>query len=83
MKFDEKFYGLDRGAALREKAVASLSPAEKINYQRCTVCHRPRDPAQFTQKQWLGITPSMFQRAGLNDDEQKTVLEFLMKNAKP
>ena len=83
VKFDEKFYGLDRGAALREKAVASLSPAEKINYQRCTVCHRPRDPAQFTQKQWLGITPSMFQRAGLNDDEQKTVLEFLMKNAKP
>ena len=83
VKFDEKFYGFDRGAALREKSMASLSPAEKIYYQRCTVCHGPRDPAQFTQKQWLGITPSMFQRAGLNDDEQKTVLEFLMKNAKP
>lgn len=82
IKFDEKFFGLDRGAALREKSMASLSPAEKIYYQRCTVCHGPRDPGQFTEKQWLGITPSMFQRAGLTEAEQKTVLDFLMKNAK-
>ena len=46
------------------------------------VCHGPRDPGQFTEKQWLGIAPSMFQRIGLNDDEQKTVLEFRLKNAK-
>ena len=65
-----------------KKSMASLSPAEKIYYQRCTVCHGPRDPGQFTEKQWLGITPSMFQRAGLNDDEQKIVLDFLIKNAK-
>ncbi len=82
VRFDDKFYGTDRAAALREKATASLSPAEKIFYQRCTVCHGPRDPGHFTEKQWLGISPSMFQRAGLNDDEQKTVLEFLVKNAK-
>ena len=82
VKFDAKFYNLDRAATLREKFAASLSPAEKIYYQRCTVCHGPRDPGQFTQKQWRGITPSMFQRAGLNDEEQKTVLDFLMKNAK-
>lgn len=48
--FDEKFYGLDRTVALREKAVASLTPGEKIFYQRCTVCHGPRDPAQFNEK---------------------------------
>ncbi len=82
VKFDESFYGFGRAATLREKATASLSPAERIFYQRCTVCHGPRDPGQFTEKQWLGITPSMFQRAGLNDNEQKIVLEFLMKNAK-
>lgn len=82
VKFDEKFYGFDRGAALREKSMASLSPAEKIYYQRCTVCHGPRDPGQFTEKQWLGITPSMFQRAGLDDAQQKTVLDFLLANAK-
>ena len=42
----------------------------------------PRDPGHFTQKQWQGITPSMFQRAGLNDEEQRVALEFLMTNAK-
>jgi len=83
VRFDEKFYGVDRTAVLRENATASLSPAEKIYYQRCTMCHGPRDPGQFTEKQWLGITPSMFQRAGLNDSERKIVLEFLLKNAKP
>ena len=79
--FDEKFYGLERAVALREKATASLSVAERIFYQRCTVCHGPRDPAQFTEQQWRGITPSMFQRAGLTEDEQKIVLDFLIKNA--
>ena len=82
IKFDEKFFGIERATALREKATASLSPAEKIFYQRCTVCHGPRDPGQFTEKQWQGITPSMFQRAGLTADEQKIVLDFLLENAK-
>ena len=82
IQFDEKFFGVERAAALREKATASMSPAEKIFYQRCTVCHGPRDPGHFTEKQWQGITPSMFQRAGLNADEQKIVLDFLLQNAK-
>ena len=59
-----------------------MTPGEKIFYQRCTVCHGPRDPAQFTQKQWLGITESMFPRAGLDENERKLVLEFLNINAK-
>ncbi|KPC54586.1 Dimethyl sulfoxide/trimethylamine N-oxide reductase precursor [Amantichitinum ursilacus] len=82
VKFDPKFYGLERSWALRQKATADMSPGEKIFYQRCTVCHGPRDPAQFNQKQWLGITQSMFPRAGLNKDEQKLVLDFLYENAK-
>ena len=82
VKIDPKFYGLDRAGPLREKATASMTPGEKIFFQRCTVCHGPRDPAGFNEKQWLGITQSMFPRAGLNDEEQKLVLEFLMANAK-
>jgi len=82
LKFDEKFFGLERAVALREKATASLTPGEKIFYQRCTVCHGPRDVGQFTEKQWLGITQSMFPRAGLNEEEKKLVLDFLIKNAK-
>ncbi len=76
IKFDDAFFQLDRASVLREKATASLSPAEKIYYQRCSVCHGPRDPGQFTEKQWLGITPSMFQRAGLNDDRAEDSARF-------
>ena len=83
VSFDDKYYGLDRAYALKEKATASMTPGEKIFYQRCTVCHGPRDPAQFTPKQWLGITESMFPRAGLDENERKLVLEFLNANAKP
>ena len=83
LKIDKEAFGLDRAEALREKAIASMSPGEKIFYQRCTVCHGPRDPAQFTPRQWQGITQSMFPRAGLTPEEQKLVREFLMKNAKP
>ena len=83
LKIDEAVFGLERAAALREKALASMSPGEKIFYQRCTVCHGPRDPAQFTPRQWQGITQSMFPRAGLNEEEKKLVREFLMQNAKP
>ncbi len=80
--FDEKFYGLDRAQALREKSMASMSPGEKLFYQRCTICHGPRDPAQFNEKQWRGITESMFPRAELDEDERKLVMDFLVENAK-
>lgn len=82
VNFDEKYFGLERAAALKAKSTASLSPGEKIFFQRCTVCHGPRDPGQFNEKQWMGITQSMFPRAGLNEEERKLVLEFLVLNAK-
>ena len=58
-----------------------MTPGEKLFFERCTVCHGPRDPGAFTQLQWKGITPSMFPRAGLDDAEQALVMEFLMANA--
>ena len=74
--------GVERLTALIEKQQATMSPGEKMFYQRCTVCHGPRDPAQYTKLQWKGITESMFQRAGLDDGERKLVTDFLMKAAK-
>ncbi len=59
-----------------------MSPGEKLFYERCTLCHVPREPGDYTKKQWQGITESMFPRAGLDDEQRKTVLEFLFKNAK-
>ncbi|CAM2834249.1 molybdopterin-dependent oxidoreductase [Moritella viscosa] len=75
-------YGLGRVSGLKAKATADLGPGEKIFYQRCTVCHGPKDTTHFTKLQWKGITKSMFPRAGLNPEEQGLVLDFLMKNAK-
>jgi trimethylamine-N-oxide reductase (cytochrome c) len=71
----------DRLYALTENLYASLDPGEKIFYERCTVCHGPREVSHFTKNQWKGITPSMFPRAGLDDNEAELVMEFLMKNA--
>lgn len=73
---------IERANNIRHEAVADLSPGEKLFYERCTLCHVPREPGDYTQKQWLGITPSMFPRAGLNQAEQKLVSDFLNNNAK-
>jgi trimethylamine-N-oxide reductase (cytochrome c) len=79
---DEDKLGLDRIYDLTERLMADMTPGEKMFYERCTVCHGPRDPAQYTRLQWKGITQSMFPRAGLEPDEKKLVTEFLQANAK-
>ena len=82
MALDASLFGLARVSTLRDKVSSDLSPGEKLFYQRCTVCHGPKDTTHFTKLQWKGITQSMFPRAGLNPQEQDLVMDFLMKNAK-
>jgi trimethylamine-N-oxide reductase (cytochrome c) len=82
IKVDPALYGLTRVASLKDMVAADLDPGEKIFYERCTVCHGPKDTTHFTQLQWKGITQSMFPRAGLNDNERSLVMDFLLKNAK-
>ncbi len=45
------------------------------------MCHAPREVTHFTQQQWKGITPSMYPRAGLDEDEAALVTAYLMMNA--
>ena len=71
-----------RAYELRGATIADMSPAEKLFYGRCTLCHVAREPGDFTINQWRGITESMFPRAGLTDEEQATVLQFLSENAR-
>lgn len=71
----------DRLSALTTKLFSDMSPGEKLFYERCTVCHGPREVSQYTRLQWKGITPSMFPRAGLNETEAALVMEYLMENA--
>lgn len=78
---DDADLGLDRLDAVIEALYAEMSPGEKLFYERCTVCHGPRDVSAFTQLQWKAITPSMFPRAGLDDAEAAMIMDFLMANA--
>ena len=73
----------DRAQQAKAASTAGLTPGEKLFYERCTLCHVPREPGDYTAKQWHGITESMFPRAGLSDQERALVLDFLEKNAKP
>ncbi len=73
--------GLDRLEALTDALYADMSPGEKMFFERCTVCHAPREVTHYTQQQWKGIVPSMFERAGLEDSERQLVMDYLMANA--
>lgn len=78
---DPASLNLERIDSLAQNALADMAPGEKLFYERCTACHAPRDPSHYSQRQWRGITPSMFPRAGLSDEEAALVTEFLMSNA--
>ena len=70
-------------AILKNNFNKKLSPGAKLFYQKCTLCHIPRNPKSYTKKQWNGILPSMLPRTGTTKKEQKLIREFLYKNAKP
>lgn len=78
---DDEKLGLDRLEGLTAALYADMTPGEKMFFERCTVCHAPREVTHYTQQQWKGIVPSMFERAGLDDGERELVMDYLMKNA--
>ncbi|WP_299849008.1 molybdopterin-dependent oxidoreductase [uncultured Roseovarius sp.] len=78
---DDEKLGLERLEELTEALYADMGPGEKIFFERCTVCHGPREVSHFTRQQWKGITPSMFPRAGLDEEEAALVMDYLMENA--
>ncbi|MDU8929346.1 molybdopterin-dependent oxidoreductase [Alisedimentitalea sp. MJ-SS2] len=78
---DEDKMGLDRIEGVAERLMADMTPDERLFYERCTVCHAPREPSHYTKLQWKGILPSMFERAGLEEAEMATVEAFLMERA--
>jgi len=80
-EIDEDLLGLERVDGIFESIMADMLPEEKLFYERCTVCHAPREPSHYTQLQWKAVLPSMFERAGLDDVEMATVEAFLMDRA--
>jgi trimethylamine-N-oxide reductase (cytochrome c) len=72
----------ERATRLRGKRLARMSAGERLFYERCTLCHVPQEPGDFTKKQWLDTSKVMFQRANLNEAEKDTVMKFLEANAR-
>ena len=50
----------ERAQKIKGATMATMGPGEKLFYERCTLCHVPREPGDYTKKQWHGITQSMF-----------------------
>ncbi|MCR9085707.1 MAG: molybdopterin-dependent oxidoreductase [Rhodobacteraceae bacterium] len=82
LALDPALFGLERAQDVASEFMANMDPGEKIFYERCTLCHIPRDPAGHTKKEWDSITQSMFPNAGLQDEEAQQVLDWLYANAK-
>lgn len=78
---DEDTLGLERMDAVYERLVADLDPDERLFYDRCTVCHSPRVPEHYTQLQWKGILPSMFERAGVDDVDKAAITAYLLAHS--
>ncbi len=73
----------DRAAKIRNAALADMTPGEKLFYERCTVCHVAHEPGDLTRTEWRAVTEDvMFPRAGLSEEQQQLVREFLSNNAK-
>ena len=80
-KLDPSVFALER-AKDAKSFLASMEPGEKLFYEKCTLCHVPRDPKSHTKKEWNSITQSMFPNAGVTDNEAAKILEFLHKYAR-
>lgn len=83
VKIDSAGFGLERADNIVAAFTENMDPGEKLFYEYCTLCHVPQDPAAHTKKQWRSITQSMFPNAGVDEDQQTLILEFLDKYAKP
>lgn len=83
VSLDVASFGLERADGLQEEFTSNMDPGEKLFYEYCTLCHVPQDPAAHTKAQWRSITASMFPNAGVDEEQQALILEFLDKYAKP
>jgi trimethylamine-N-oxide reductase (cytochrome c) len=83
VKLTDKDFGLDRVGQVIASALDEMEEGAKIYYQKCSLCHTPRDPGSHTFKEWESITQSMFVNAGATPEERKLILSFLKANAKP
>ena len=70
-------------AALAACASAPAGPvdAERVYRARCSLCHPPWHPTDFSPSEWPRYVRKYAPRAGLTPDERDAVLSYLVREA--
>lgn len=57
--------------------VAELEHGRALYSKRCSSCHQLFDPARFSAERWQKELAQMRNRAGLHDNEERLILQYL------
>jgi hypothetical protein len=57
--------------------VAELEQGRTLYAKRCATCHELFEPAHFSGPRWKAQLAEMRDRAGLKDDEERLILQYL------
>ncbi|NNM05967.1 MAG: hypothetical protein HKO65_12835, partial [Gemmatimonadetes bacterium] len=69
---------LPLGLLLLVPAVLSAQTAEELYDAKCGRCHAPYAPESYAADEWPGIVRSMRSQAGLSEDEEALLTEYLV-----
>ena len=72
---------VERAAIIKGATTSNMLPGEKLFYERCTLCHVPREPGDYTRASGTASRRACSARRSRRRPA-KLVLEFLEKNAK-
>jgi mono/diheme cytochrome c family protein len=61
---------------------AELERGRTLYGARCSVCHAPHSPTEFTADRWPTLVGEMRERAKLDDTEQALIERYLVTMAK-
>jgi cytochrome c5 len=64
-------------------ALADLERGRTLYAGRCARCHRLVDPASYSAARWEKEVAAMRERAGLNQAEERSILQYLVSVSAP
>lgn len=59
--------------------MSMLMADQKIMEKKCTRCHMLRNPDNYSKSEWKRHVERMAQRAGLTEEEKKSIIELNKK----
>jgi cytochrome c2 len=62
--------------------IDSLKTGKNLYEASCVRCHKLKDPAKYTAKQWPGLVDKMQKRAKITDEQKAIILSYLVSEAK-